>query len=177
VAPGALVLRSDAERKVMFGRGETQRLPAEAYEAEVSKRLYAALNDKAGRIVGAGYSVIVDAVFAEPAERTAVEAAARKAGASFHGLFLTADLGTRLERISGRGPDASDADASVAQLQETFELGEMTWTRLDASGTPAETLARARRILALGSSARSSVDPAIHANALDRPGSAGRSRH
>jgi aminoglycoside phosphotransferase family enzyme/predicted kinase len=177
VAPGALVLRSDAERKVMFGRGETQRLPAEAYEAEVSKRLYAALNDKAGRIVGAGYSVIVDAVFAEPAERTAVEAAARKAGALFHGLFLTADLGTRLERISGRGPDASDADASVAQLQETFELGEMTWTRLDASGTPAETLARARRILALGSSARSSVDPAIHANALDRPGSAGRSRH
>jgi uncharacterized protein len=145
--PGALVLRSDAERKAMFGLGETERLPAEAYRLEISAKLYAALYDKAGRIARAGYSVIVDAVFAKPSERAAIEAAAQEAGAKFLGLFLTADLATRLRRIGGRGPDASDADAAVAHMQEDFAIGDLNWTSVDASGTPDATLARARAIL------------------------------
>ncbi|MBX9828443.1 MAG: AAA family ATPase [Xanthobacteraceae bacterium] len=145
-APGAIVLRSDAERKAMHGVAETSRLPPDAYRAEVSERLYAALNGKARRIARAGFSVIVDAVFAKPAERQAIEDAARAAGAGFHGLFLTADLATRVGRIGGRGPDASDADAAVARMQEDFATGDITWARVDASGTPAETLARARAL-------------------------------
>jgi uncharacterized protein len=54
---------------------------------------------------------------------------------------LTADLNTRLKRIGGRGPDASDADAAVARQQETFALGEMAWIVIDASGPPTDTLA------------------------------------
>lgn len=165
--PGALVLRSDTERKAMFGVAETARLPPEAYETEVSERLYASLIDKADRIARAGCSVIVDAVFAKPAERAAIEDAAHRAGATFHGLFLTADLGTRLKRIGGRKLDASDADAAVARGQETYELGAMAWTRLDASGTPGETLAQARAQLVLEPSARPIADPAIHANGSD----------
>ena len=145
--PGALVLRSDAERKAMFGFGETERLPAEAYRPEVSAKLYAALNDKAGRIARAGYSVVVDAVFAKSSERAAIEATAQEAGARFRGFFLTADLATRLRRIGGRGPDASDADAAVAHLQEDFAIGHLNWTSVDASGTPDATLARARALL------------------------------
>ncbi len=98
-APGAVVLRSDVERKAMFGRDETAHLPPEAYRPEVSGRLYSILNDKAGRMARAGYSVIVDAVFAKPAERSGIETVARDAKAKFFGLFLTADLATRLRRV------------------------------------------------------------------------------
>jgi aminoglycoside phosphotransferase family enzyme/predicted kinase len=145
--PGALVLRSDAERKAMFGLGETERLPAEAYQPEVSARLYAALNDKAGRIARAGFSVLVDAVFAKPSERAAIESTAQEAGAKFRGVFLTADLATRLKRIGGRGPDASDVDAAVAERQERYEMGNLNWATIDAAGTPATTLDRVRALV------------------------------
>jgi predicted kinase len=105
------------------------------------------LNDKAGRIARAGHSVIVDAVFAKPAERARVEVVARDAKARFCGLFLTADLATRLRRIGTRGPDASDADAAVARHQEEFELGRIAWHTVDAAGTAEETLARACAII------------------------------
>ena len=147
--PGALVLRSDVERKASFGVGETDKLPAEAYRPEVSAKIYGLLTERARRIARAGYSVIIDAVFAKEEERGAIEAAARDGGASFHGLFLTADLATRLKRVGGRGPDASDADARVARQQEEFAIGPMGWSRVDASGTPEQTLANARAVLGL----------------------------
>jgi len=146
-APGALVLRSDVERKALFGVRETERLPPEAYRPDVSEKLYAAMNDKAARIARAGHSVIVDAVFARPSERAAIEAVARDAQAAFHGLFLTASLETRLARIGGRGPDASDADAKVAREQEEFAIGAMNWVTVDASASPEETLSRTRDAL------------------------------
>jgi hypothetical protein len=34
-------------------------------------------------------------------------------------------------------------------MQERYNLGALDWTRIDASGTPAATLARARAALAL----------------------------
>ena len=40
------------------------------------------------------------------------------------------------------------AGVSVARAQESYDLGTLSWRRLDASGTPAETLARARPALA-----------------------------
>jgi aminoglycoside phosphotransferase family enzyme/predicted kinase len=142
--PGALVLRSDVERKTLFDVSETERLPPEAYRAAVSERIYAVLHEKAGHIVRAGHSVIVDAMFAKQTERDAIEAAARNAKVEFHGFYLTANLDTRLKRIGGRGPDASDADAAVARQQEVCALGEMNWTGIDASGSPTETLAKVR---------------------------------
>lgn len=145
--PGALVLRSDVMRKAMFGVGETERLPPPAYASGVSAQIYGALADKAGRIARAGASVIVDAVFARADERAAIESVARGAGVVFWGLFLTADLETRLRRIGGRGADASDADAAVARQQEDYAVGAMTWNVVDASGTAAATLALARACL------------------------------
>jgi aminoglycoside phosphotransferase family enzyme/predicted kinase len=145
--PGALILRSDIERKAMTRLPETERLPPEAYSIDASAKLYALLHEKAGRIARAGHSVIVDAVFAREGERAAVETAARKAGAHFLGLFLTAPLNVRLQRVGGRHGDASDADAAVARQQEAYELGAMNWTLLDASGSPAETLAKALELL------------------------------
>jgi aminoglycoside phosphotransferase family enzyme/predicted kinase len=146
--PGAVVLRSDVERKALFGKDEHEKLPDEAYAPAVTARVYATIADKARRVVSAGHSAIVDAVFAKPQERALMEQSARTLGVLFRGLFLEADLATRIARVGGRSRDASDADAAVARAQESYDLGAVGWTRVDASGTPAETLVRARAALA-----------------------------
>jgi aminoglycoside phosphotransferase family enzyme/predicted kinase len=145
--PGALVFRSDVERKALYHVAENDRLPSNAYRAEVTETVYRIVTDKAGRVARAGHSTIVDAVFAKPEERAAIETAAVKAGADFHGLFLSADLPTRLSRIGTRGPDASDADTTVARKQEEFAIAAVGWTIVDASGSPEQTLASARTLI------------------------------
>jgi predicted kinase len=146
--PGAVTLRSDVERKSLFGKPEAERLPAEAYAREVTERVYAMLADKARRAVSAGHSAIVDAVFGSPEERAAIAGAASAAGVRFHGLFLIASLETRTARVGTRAADASDADAAIVRQQESYTLGVVAWTLIDANDTPAETLARASAALA-----------------------------
>jgi uncharacterized protein len=145
-APGAVLIRSDVERKAMFGVAQTEKLPAEAYAPEVGQRVYATLFDKARRVVAAGHSAIIDAVFAREAERASVTALTRSNQFTFRGFFLTADLATRIARIGERVHDASDANAEVARQQERYALGALDWTQIDASGTPEETLARAKKV-------------------------------
>jgi hypothetical protein len=119
-------------------------LPPDAYRGEVGVKVYNVVTDKAARIIDAHHSVIVDAVFARPDERAAIAAVAASAGVAFRGLFLVADLETRLHRVGTRRLDASDANAAVALQQESFALGTMEWIEIDASGSLRETLERAR---------------------------------
>jgi uncharacterized protein len=145
-APGALWLRSDVERKTMFGIEETDRLPASAYADEVTREVYQRIIDKAGIALQAGQGVLLDATFAASAERTAATALAAELGIGFAGLFLDAPLPARLERIGLRRADASDADADVARRQSADPLGEEGWAAVSASGSLSDTttLARAR---------------------------------
>jgi uncharacterized protein len=148
-APGAVLLRSDTERKALFGRAEQEPLPAEAYTPDVSLRVFAMLADKARRVIAAGHSAVVDAVFAKPGERALIEESARMLRVPFRSLFLHTDLATRLSRIGCRRADASDADARVASRQESYDLGNIDWPVVDAGGAPEETLARARTQLSV----------------------------
>ncbi len=148
--PGAVIVRSDIERKALVGVAETDKLPEQAYAPAVNERVYAVLIDMARRILAAGHSAIVDAVFARPQERgamAAAAAAAKSANVRLRGLFLTANLRTRLARVGTRARDASDADEKVARSQERYDLGALDWTQIDASGTVEETVARARAAL------------------------------
>jgi uncharacterized protein len=141
--PGAVIVRSDVERKALFGAGETDRLPGEAYTPQATERVYAVLQDKARRILAAGHPILVDAVFAQAQERAALAAAAKAANIPLRGLFLTADLATRIARVGARVCDASDADENIARAQESYDLGRLDWTQINASGTPEDTLSRA----------------------------------
>lgn len=142
--PGAVVLRSDAERKALFDKDESEALPPAAYGAPTTREVYALIIDKARRATAAGHSTILDAVFGRPEERAMAEASAAAVGVPFHGLFLEAPLATRLARVGGRSSDASDADAAVVRAQENHDLGDIRWQRIDASSTPDLTLKQAR---------------------------------
>lgn len=145
--PGAVVLRSDVMRKRLFDAAETEKLPKEAYKPEVSETIYNKLYEQAQRVLAAGHSAIIDAVFAKAQEREPVAELAKASRVPFHGFFLTADLETRIKRVGGRTGDASDADAAVVRQQAEYDLGTMNWTEIDASGTPDDTLARTRKAL------------------------------
>ena len=123
-------------------------MPAAAYSRETSQQVYEVLTDRTGHVLAAGHAAIVDAVFAESPERDAIAGQARKAGARFRGLFLTADVATRLARVGRRTGDASDADAAIALAQERYDLGTLDWDRIDASGAPEETLQQAQKLIA-----------------------------
>lgn len=134
--PGAVVLRSDIERKRLFGVGETDPLPETAYGPEVTQQVYARLRALARRVLATGQSVMVDAVHAAAQERADLEALADGLHVPFLGIWLDAPLHVRVERVDRRRTarkDASDADAAVARRQQDDDIGPLTWLRL-ASG-------------------------------------------
>lgn len=148
--PGALHLRSDVERKLLLGRRPEEKLDAAAYTPEVTTEVYATLAEKARLALGAGHSVILDAVYAQTGERNAAEDVARTTQVPFDGLWLTAPERELVRRVEHRRGDASDANADVVRQQIGYETGEVTWRKLDASGSPAAVAGEARRMLKLG---------------------------
>jgi uncharacterized protein len=151
-APGAVVLRSDVERKRLAGVAPEEKLPPEAYTKTASKAVYDSLFARARSALAAGHSVVLDAVFADPAERASVRDLAGRMGVECLGLWLDCPDETRRARIVGRIEDASDADVSVADWQSGLDLGEIDWRRLDASVPPAELFAAARAAIEAGQS-------------------------
>jgi len=147
--PGAVVLRSDVLRKHMFGVDDTDRLPAAAYQPDVGQQIYRMIEQRAGQILSQGHSVVIDAVFAREDERTATEAVARESNVPFRGFFLATDLATRQRRITQRAADASDATAKIAELQENYDIGQLGWATIDASGTPEQTFEQCRQRISM----------------------------
>lgn len=151
---GAVVLRSDVLRKQLQGRALTERLPPESYTAEASRQTYTALLDGAERLLRAGSSVVLDAVFGKAQERMAAAAVAESCSVAFSGLWLAAPREALIRRVAGREGDASDATAAVVRwqlehLQPPSDV-EQAWAAVDAAGDRTATLARARAALPVG---------------------------
>lgn len=146
-APGAVVLRSDVLRKQIMGVPVLERLPPEAYGEDMTRRTYDRLYRLAAEALAAGHSVVADAVFARPGQREAVARVAKDAGAAFDGLWVEAPPEVMRQRVASRRRNASDATVEVLERQLSYDLGEVTWRRVDSSGPRDETVARARAIL------------------------------
>jgi len=133
--PGAVHVRSDVERKRLFGVPPEARLPAHAYAPEISDQVYAMCRKRARLALEAGHSVIVDAVHAKPSERAAIRALAAGTGAAFTGLWLDAPPETMRKRVAARAGDVSDATPEVVEAQLAYDLGKMDFAMIDTSGT------------------------------------------
>jgi hypothetical protein len=142
--PGAVVLRTDVLRKQLFGLGMTDRLPESAYRPEITEQIYELMLQRAVRALAQGHSVVADAVFADQRERDAIRDAASKLNVRFVGLFLAADLATRIDRVGRRERDASDATPEIAGAQEKYDLGTLNWSVINAAGTSAQTMQQCR---------------------------------
>lgn len=127
---GLIRLRSDVERKRLYGRAVLDR-PGEAgtdplYAAEASRSTYERLHELARRIVTeSGFGMIIDAAFLQAAQRRMFSALAAELGVPFLIVDVVASEGTlrsRLARRAQQNQDASDADGRVLSRQrETAE--------------------------------------------------------
>ncbi len=131
--PGAVHVRSDVERKRLFGAGPGETLPARAYAPEVSDTVYKICRKRALLALASGRAVILDAVHAKPAERTEVAELARKIGVPFTGLWLDAPPALMRQRVAARTGDVSDATPSVVDEQLGYDLGKQEFAVIDAS--------------------------------------------
>ncbi|RUQ72988.1 aminoglycoside phosphotransferase [Azospirillum doebereinerae] len=132
LAPGALHLRSDIERKRMFGVAPTDRLPEEAYRPEVTQRVYSTLRRLARIALRAGRGVILDATHHQPTERTQLMELAAEADAPFLGVWLDAPSALLRKRVAMRRDDPSDATVAVLDAQAEEGISALTWHRLNA---------------------------------------------
>jgi len=122
---GAIRLRSDVERKRLFGLDATARTASAVeggiYDPESTRRTYARLADLARVVLEAGWPAIADATFLRRAERAAFRHLAR-------------DLAVPVVMVSCTAPDAELRKRILAREQ----------TRTDASEAGLSVLARQR---------------------------------
>lgn len=127
-AAGALRLRSDVERKRLFGLAaderSAERVPGGIYGPCASARTYDQLWQAARVALQAGWSVIVDATFLRRPERDRFHALALELGAPFALLDCQAGEAVLRERVAARaqrGDDASEADLAVLAAQRELD--------------------------------------------------------
>jgi uncharacterized protein len=101
--PGARVLRSDVARRRILGIPPTARLPAAAYDAQTTERVYADLASTAEQVVAAGFAAIVDAGFVHPEQRKGIVAAAAVSSVPFVGLWFGAPQDLQGAGAAGAG--------------------------------------------------------------------------
>jgi len=120
-AMSALRLRSDVERKRMagidIGVHAAARVDGGIYTGDMSERVYGLLREFAGRILAAGFPVIVDAAFLDRERRAAFAQLAADLNVPFVILQCVASASTLRRRICNRQQDVSDADLNVLEHQ------------------------------------------------------------
>ena len=110
-------LRSDVERKRLFGLAADADSGGAIYSAAATAQTYARLAQLAGTILGDGWSVIVDAAFLKRAERDAFRALAAAAQVPCVILACAAPIDELRRRLDSRQGDASEAGTSVLDAQ------------------------------------------------------------
>ncbi|MEP6721514.1 MAG: AAA family ATPase [Variovorax sp.] len=127
-AAGAIRIRSDVERKRLFGLGALQRsndLPVDIYTPDATRQTFDRLAECARTALQAGYPVIVDAAFLRRRERRAFRALAAELRVPFSILHCRASEVQLRRRVVARGVDATDAsEAGLAVLERQLASHE-----------------------------------------------------
>ena len=118
---GAIRIRSDVERKRLFGitanTGRPAGIDEGIYSAEAGKKTYEQLLLLADALLESGITVIVDAAFLKHEQRQPFRELALKKRAPFVIVEFSAAAETLRRRIKARTHDVSDADLSVLEHQ------------------------------------------------------------
>ncbi|HEY0202512.1 MAG TPA: AAA family ATPase, partial [Burkholderiaceae bacterium] len=123
-AAGAVRLRSDVERKRLFGLpalADSHAQGLDIYTPDASVRTFAQLRQGARAALAARYPVIVDAAFLRRQERDDFRALAQELGVPFAILHCHADSAALRQRVARRqaaGDDPSEASVAVLAGQE-----------------------------------------------------------
>lgn len=123
-ALGAIRIRSDVERKRLFGKQQANQagqLHTGIYSAEASAATYAHLHVLAERILQAGFPVVIDATYLQGEQRRGARQVAERNGVP--SLILDchapeAVIRGWLEQRISEGQDPSDATMEVIQAQQ-----------------------------------------------------------
>ncbi|MFZ6050210.1 AAA family ATPase [Pseudomonas sp. CR3202] len=123
-ALGAIRLRSDVERKRLFGEqdADAQGLQSGIYNQEASVATYQRLNQLAGAVLHAGFPAVIDATFLKQDQRSAARKVAEQTGAPFLILDCHAPetvIESWLVQRKAEGRDPSDATMEVVRAQAT----------------------------------------------------------
>jgi aminoglycoside phosphotransferase family enzyme/predicted kinase len=115
---GAIRLRSDVERKRLFGLGMLENSRArgiDLYSAAATAKTYAHLFATARMVLLAGFAVVLDAAFLRRDERAAAAALASDLKVPFSILDCQAPPEVLRRRLASRRHDASEADVQVLE--------------------------------------------------------------
>lgn len=114
---GAIRLRSDVERKRVFGALTAEQL----YSAQTTEQTYQHLHQLATQILTAGFSVVLDATYLKLAQRQAAAEVAEGTGVPFVILDCHAPealVAQWLAERQAQGVDPSDATLDVIKAQQ-----------------------------------------------------------
>lgn len=118
---GALQIRSDIERKRLFGytaqANTGSGVDDGVYTQEASQQTYQHLAGLAKRVLDAGFSAIVDAAFLKTAQRDLFRQLASECQTPFLIIDFQASDETLCRRIGQRQQDVSEATVAVLQQQ------------------------------------------------------------
>jgi aminoglycoside phosphotransferase family enzyme/predicted kinase len=165
---GVLRLRSDYERKRLFGLSETarshSRLARGLYGKAATQRTYRRLRELVRLILQAGYPALVDATFLRQAQRQSFAQLAAELRQPFIILDLHAPLDELRRRVTQRqavARDASEAGLEVLQRQweEREPLNDCENARaLRLDSAQALPLERLRRLMQTPAAAASAIE-------------------
>ena len=158
---GAIRVRSDVERKRLFGLSALQSshdlVPRGIYDKVTTKRTYARLRAVAQAALGAGWPIVVDATFLHRSERAHFATLAESLAVPFSIFDCQAELPLlrrRLKQRQANGADPSEADVAVlevlSQSDESLDKRERSRAIVIDAARPKPPATIAQRWLAAG---------------------------
>ncbi|MDO9103754.1 MAG: AAA family ATPase [Methylovulum sp.] len=112
----AIQLRSDVERKRLFGYRATGQTAGEVYTQTASRQTYQRLAELTTTVIQAGFSAIVDATFLQTEQRQQFKDLAVQCGVTFVILDFQAGEQVLMERINRRLTQQNDASEATVEI-------------------------------------------------------------